>query len=289
MERVKWPEGKRSAVMFSFDLDGDVIWRNMSADEPNAEKLIRARSIGQYGPNRCVDMILDLMDKYGVKATFYVPGFVAECNPEVIKRIANAGHEIGNHGYTHERFVEKAVEEQKELIEKTQRIIKELTGKEPVGFRTPSGDWHVRTPYILSEMGFSYSSSMRGDDKPYYTILDGEESDLVEIPSKWELDDYVAQAYSVYPAEPAGIDRISCYRNVQDNYIREFKGYYDRGLCISFLMHPQISGAPGRNLVLEEIIKEVTSHEDVWVATGREIAEYWKKAYPKKTGKREEE
>ncbi len=42
MERVKWPEGKKSAVMFSFDLDGDVIWRNMSADEPNAEKLIRA-------------------------------------------------------------------------------------------------------------------------------------------------------------------------------------------------------------------------------------------------------
>lgn len=210
-------------------------------------------------------------------------------NLSVPAPIADVGHEIGNHGYTHERFVEKAVEEQKRLIEKTQKIIKELTGKEPVGFRTPSGDWHVRTPYILSEMGFSYSSSMRGDDKPYYTILDGEESDLVEIPSKWELDDYVAQAYSVYPAEPAGIDRISCYRNVQDNYIREFRGYYDRGLCISFLMHPQISGAPGRNLVLEEIIKEVTSHEDVWVATGSEIAEYWKKAYPKKTGKREEE
>ena len=94
MEKVKWPEGKKSAVMFSFDLDGDVIWRNMSSDEPNAEKLIRARSIGQYGPNRCVDMILDLMEKYGVKATFYVPGFVAEHNPDVIRRIADAGHEM---------------------------------------------------------------------------------------------------------------------------------------------------------------------------------------------------
>ena len=110
MEKVKWPEGRKSAVMFSFDLDGDVIWRNMSADEPNADKLIRARSIGQYGPKRCVDMILDLLEKYGVKATFYVPGFVAEHNQEVIRRIAAAGHEIGNHGYTHERFVEKTVE-----------------------------------------------------------------------------------------------------------------------------------------------------------------------------------
>ena len=151
-----------------------------------------------------------------------------------------------------------------------------------MGYRTPSGDWHERTPYILSEMGFSYSSSMRGDDKPYYTVLDGKESDLVEIPSKWEMDDYVAQAYSVYPPEPAGLDRISCYRNVQDNDIREFHGYYDLGLCIVYLMHPQISGAPGRNLVLEEVLKEVTSHDDVWIATGSQVADYWRQAYPKK-------
>lgn len=109
MEKVQWPNGKKSAAMFTFDLDGDVIWRNMSSDEPHTEELIRARSIGQYGPNRCVDMILDLLDKYGVKATFFVPGFVAECNPDVVRRIAAAGHEIGNHGYTHERFVEKTV------------------------------------------------------------------------------------------------------------------------------------------------------------------------------------
>ena len=140
----------------------------------------------------------------------------------------------------------------------------------------------MRTPYLLNELGFLYSSSMRGDDVPYYTVLDGKETDLVEIPSKWELDDYVAQAYSVYPAEPAGLDRISCYRNVQDNDIREFRGYYDMGLCIAFLMHPQISGAPGRNLVLEEVLKEVTSHDDVWVATGSEVAEYWRKAHPRK-------
>lgn len=169
-----------------------------------------------------------------MKATFFIPGYVAEHNPEVIRRIDRAGHEIGNHGYTHERFVEKTVEEQWEILKKTQDIIGTITGRTPVGFRTPSGDWHVRTPYILSEMGFRYSSSMQGDDVPYYTLLNGEESDLVEIPSKWELDDYVAQAYSFYPAEPAGLDRISCYRNVQDNYLREFRGYYHRGCVFLF-------------------------------------------------------
>ena len=161
-----WPKGKTSAATFTFDLDGDIIWQNMSSDEPNTESLIRARSIGQYGPNRCVDMILDLLDKYGVKATFFVPGYVAEHNPEVIRRIAAAGHELANHGYRHERFVELSVEEQREVLIKTQTIIKELTGKESVGYRTPSGDWHVRTPYLLQELAFSYSSSIRGDDKP---------------------------------------------------------------------------------------------------------------------------
>ncbi|SCJ72595.1 Bifunctional xylanase/deacetylase precursor [Anaerotruncus sp. 2789STDY5834896] len=280
MQAVKWPHGCKSAAMFTFDLDGDIIWQNMSSDEPNADKLIRARSVGQYGPNRCVDMILDLLDKYGVKATFFVPGYVAEHNPAVVKKIHAAGHEIGNHGYTHERFVEKTREEQIEIIEKTQKIIKDITGTAPVGFRTPSGDWAVDTPYLLEERGFSYSSSMRGDDRPYRTVLDGRVTDFIEIPSKWELDDYVAQAYNIYPAEPAGLDRISCYRNVQQNYLAEFAGYHRYGLCISFLMHPQISGAPGRNQILEEILREVTSHQDVWVATGSQIADWWRQTYP---------
>ena len=176
--------------------------------------------------------------------------------------------------------IDDTPEEQIEIIEKTQKIIKEITGKAPVGFRTPSGDWAVETPYLLEERGFSYSSSMRGDDRPYHTVLDGRVTDFIEIPSKWELDDYVAQAYSIYPAEPAGLDRISCYRNVQDTYLREFRGYHRYGLCISFLMHPQISGAPGRNLILEEILKEVTSHPDVWIATGAEIADWWRATYP---------
>ena len=123
-----WPKGKTSAATFTFDLDGDIIWQNMSSDEPNTESLIRARSIGQYGPNRCVDMILDLLDKYGVKATFFVPGYVAEHNPEVIRRIAAAGHELANHGYRHERFVELSVEEQREVLIKTQTIIKDGKG-----------------------------------------------------------------------------------------------------------------------------------------------------------------
>lgn len=117
----------------------------------------------------------------------------------------------------------------------------------------------------------------RGDDRPYRTVIDGEETDFIEIPTKWEVDDYVAMAYHMYPAEPAGQDRISSYRLVEDNFMREFKGHYREGLCISYMNHPQVIGCPGKIQILDHLLKYITSKEDVWVATGTEIADWYRK------------
>ena len=100
---------------------------------------------------------------------------------------------------------------------------------------------------------------------------------LMEIPTKWEVDDYVAMAYHMYPAEPAGQDRISSYRLVEDNFMREFKGHYREGLCISYMNHPQVIGCPGKIQILDHLLKYITSKEDVWVATGTEIADWYRK------------
>ncbi len=276
MKAIQWPEGKQCAVMFSFDLDGDTTWENGNRGLPNGEKYIKSLSVGQYGPKRCADRIMDKLEQYGVKATFFIPGLTAERYPDVVKRIHAAGHEIGLHGYAHERFAGKTRSEQIEIIEKSQRILKELTGQDVQGFRTPSGDWAVDTPGLLYERGIRYSSSMRGDDRPYRTVIDGEVTDFIEIPTKWEVDDYVAMAYNMYPAEPAGQDRISCYKNVRDNFMREFEGHYKYGLCISYMSHPQVIGSPGRIQILDYLLKNITAKEDVWVATGSEIADWYR-------------
>lgn len=199
----------------------------------------------------------------------------------MIERIAAEGHEIGHHGYAHERFAGQTVEQQIEIIEKTQKIFKQLIGHEVTGFRTPSGDWSVETPRLLYERGFRYSSSMRGDDRPYRTVIDGEETDFIEIPTKWEVDDYVAMAYNMYPAEPAGQDRISCYRTVEDNFLREFEGHHRFGLCISYMCHPQVIGSPGRIKILDHLLSRIAGRDDVWVATGSEIADWYRDNYPK--------
>lgn len=279
MSEMKWPEGYKCAVMFTFDLDGDTTWENGNRGMPNGENYIKSLSVGQYGPKRAVDMILDKLDEYGVTATFFVPGVTAERYPEVVKRIASAGHEVGHHGYAHERFATKTVEEQIEIIDKTQSIFEKLLGKKATAFRTPSGDWTVETPKLLWERGITYSTSMRGDDRPYRTVIDGAETDFIEIPTKWELDDYVEMAYNMYPAEPAGLDRISCYRNVQDNFMRELEGCCRFGLSLSFMFHPQVIGTPGRIRILDHLLKEVTSREDVWVTTGEHVAEWYRKNY----------
>jgi peptidoglycan/xylan/chitin deacetylase (PgdA/CDA1 family) len=262
--------------MFSFDVDAETTWINGNKGLPNGENYLRSVSLGQYGPKRCVDRILDMLDRYGVKATFFVPGWTAEHYEGLLEKLCSRGHEIGQHGYRHERFYDHSRTEQEDIIDRSQEIFSRLTGRKAEGFRTPSGDWSEFTPSLFVERGFLYSSSMRGDDRPYRTVIDGRLSDFIEIPTRWELDDYVQTAYHYYPAEPGGQDRISGYDTVADNFLRELDGYRRFGLCCVFMFHPQVIGAPGKILILEKLLERTAEFQDMWVVTGSEIARWWR-------------
>lgn len=280
MNTTIWPDNFTSAAMFTFDLDADTIWDNASLPLPNGDKYIKCRSLGKYGPRRSVPMILDLLDKYSVKATFFVPGLAAERFPDIVKTIDGAGHEIAHHGYAHELFASKSVEEQIIIVERTQNIFTDLIGHPVKGFRCPSGDWTIDTPLILFERGINYSSSMHGDDRPYRTMINGKPTDFIELPTKWELDDYVQMAYSMYPPRPVGQDRISCYREVSDNFLSEFEGASRFGLLVATMFHPQVIGTPGRMQILENLLRYTTEKKDVWIATGSEVADWYRKTNP---------
>lgn len=276
MDQIKWPNGAKCAVMLSFDVDGDTLQLNKNKHYNYG---LRSQTIGKYGPLQGVSRILDLLNKYEIGATFFVPAWVAKNYSEQFKEIDRAGHEIAHHGYMHELFVNKSYYEQKEIIEKSQDIFQELIGRKACGFRTPSGDFSKETPRLLQEMGFKYSSSMRGDDRPYRMIIDNEETDLIEIPAKWELDDYPQFGYSFFPPSPKGQDRISSHHDTLDNFKIEFDGYYRFGLCYVLMMHPQVIGKPGRILMLEKLIQHIKTHDNVWFATGEKIANWWKQNY----------
>jgi peptidoglycan/xylan/chitin deacetylase (PgdA/CDA1 family) len=160
-EKIKWPDNARCAVMLSFDLDGNTIWANGNRSYEGGEHFIRSLSIGDYGPKRSVPRILELLDQYHLPATFFAPAKIVEENLDLLQRIDQAGHEIGHHGYSHERFVDLTRDEQKAIILRSQDIFEQVIGKKAKGYRTPSGDWSRETAGLLHELGFIYSSSMR--------------------------------------------------------------------------------------------------------------------------------
>ncbi|MFM2479196.1 polysaccharide deacetylase family protein [Celerinatantimonas sp. MCCC 1A17872] len=273
--RPAWPEGYQSAVALAFDLDGptgDAMLNKSLKDN------MRYFTEGSYGPFRALPRLLDLLKKYQLSATFFIPTWVLEHWPERCERIIEDGHEVAYHGHRHEVFINCNSEQQLEIMEHSKAIFKQRLGVQPVGFRTPSGDWNSDTAKLLFEFGVQYSSSMRGDDRPYFHLNEGKVG-LVEIPGRWDIDDYSALALFELPSFPSGGDRISPYQQVASNWCHEFEGYHQQGLCWTTILHPKVSAKPGRLKILDTLFKQIRSHDDVWVSHCSQIAKWWRSNY----------
>ncbi len=112
---------------------------------------------------RNTDKILALLHQHGVKATFFVLGYIASKEPSLIKEIVDAGHEIASHGFFHQRVFELTEKEFEEDLVRSLDVISSVTNKEVVGFRAP--EWSIReaTPWalnVLRKHGILYDSSM---------------------------------------------------------------------------------------------------------------------------------
>ena len=118
---------------------------------------------GEYVLNQGMPRLLDLYDKYGVKATFFYTGHIAQLYPEVVRMAYNRGHEVGSHGLTHE--VSKAFdvltpEEQLSHLKQSKQILEDIIGEEVVSFRAPAARVDKGFPKILAEAGFKVDSSV---------------------------------------------------------------------------------------------------------------------------------
>lgn len=103
------------------------------------------------GPTKNVDNLLALLDKYEVKATFFLIGNEIVTHPEEAKRIVEAGHQIGNHSYSHERMIFKSPSFIKKEIEKTNESIRKIGYTEQIDFRPPNGKKLLGLPFYLSK------------------------------------------------------------------------------------------------------------------------------------------
>ena len=150
-----WSGDTRCVAMLTFDVDGVSGALNQNPDSGKLPSFMSAR---EYGPSVATPRILEMLDVYGIKATFYVPGYVAETHTELVEEIARRGHEIGHHGYIHEPPATLTREQEGEVLDKGISIIEGITGSRPVGYRSPSWELSEHSIELLSERGFEYDS-----------------------------------------------------------------------------------------------------------------------------------
>jgi peptidoglycan/xylan/chitin deacetylase (PgdA/CDA1 family) len=254
------------AVALSFDVDQET---STLRDGRTSPALLAQ---GEYGSRAGVPRILQMLDRYAIPASFYIPAVSALLHPDDVRRIADAGHEVGLHGWIHERNSNLAAADERELTYRAADVLHKLAGKPPVGLRTASWDFSDATLSIVREMGLLYDSSLMGDDEPYELLADGEPTGVVELPVEWIKDDYPY----------FGMDRLAATRPytapslVGEIWRREFDGaYVERGLFL-LTMHPHIVGHRSRMSVLDELIQYMRSRPGVWFATHEQVAHYVK-------------
>ncbi len=266
---ISWPEGYRAAASFSFDVDAESC---ILTHDPSSTRRMSLMTHQSYGPRVAVPRILQILDRQGIRGTFFIPGFTAECYPDTVRAIVDGGHEVAHHGYLHEQMqgIEPAAEAR--YLDRGLDALEKVAGVRPTGYRAPWWELNWHTPSLLAERGFRYDSSLLDGDAPYrFAVADGDPRDLVEIPVDWALDDW--EQYAFYPGV-TGSGVIESPAKVLEMWTLEAEAHHAAGSCFVLTNHPFISGRPSKAVALERLIERVSGLDGMWVTTLAEIAEH---------------
>lgn len=257
-----WRQAAAVAVLsFDFDAESPLL----AAGERYAEDL-SAMSHQAYGPRVAVPRILELLAALEVRATFFVPGLTAERWPAAVRSLADAGHEVALHGYSHRSLVGMSEAEQRQDLERGLEALAAL-GIEPAGYRAPFWRLTHATLELLGEHGFAYDSSLMDDDRPY--LIEAAGRTLTELPVHWSLDDW--EQYAFLP-EPDFGQAIEPPAKVLELWTGELDAMRESGSLCLITCHPFLSGRPSRLRVVREFTEFARGRGDVELLTAGEVA-----------------
>ena len=256
---AEWPGGASCAFVMSFDFDAEEVW---IGENPQNAFRPGVLSQGAYGPKVGVPLILDLLERHGIRGSFFVPGKDAERHPDSVRSIIAAGHEVGHHGSTHTSVTDLDPAAEREEMVRGLDVLRGL-GATVTGYRSPSWDFSPITLDLVKEHGFTYSSNLMDDIRPYRHA-----NGIVELPVHWILDD----------AAHFWFDGASWTKTIRSNdevmsiWVDEFLGIKELGGLVMLTTHPMIIGRPGRMRLLDRFLSFVREQGDVWIATADDVA-----------------
>lgn len=277
-------------VAFGIDVDAVAGWLGSYGGEDSPCDISRGLFAGEVGGPR----LLRLFERYGLTTTWFIPGHSIETFPELTSAVAAAGHEIGVHGYSHENPIAMSRQQEEDILDHCIELIEKVTERRPTGYVAPWWEFSKVTNELLLERGIKYDHSLMHDDfSPYYLrvgdswtpidysksarewmqpLVRGEETDLVEIPANWYLDDLPPMMF--IKASPNSHGFVSP-RHLGEMWQDQFDWVYREMDDAAFTMtiHPDVSGRPQNLLMLERLIEHINSHSGVRWVTFDEIAD----------------
>ena len=281
------------------DVDAVAGWLGSYGGEDSPCDISRGLFSGEVG----IPRMLKLFDKLGIKTTWFIPGHSIETFPEQCKMVVDGGHEVGMHGYSHENPIAMTPVQEEAVMDKCIELIEELSGRRPTGYVAPWWEFSPVTNELLLKKGIKYDHSLMNDDfHPFYVrvgdswtkidyskhpdewmkpLVRGSETDLVDIPGSWYLDDLPPMMFIKSAPNSHGFvnprDIGELWRDQFDWVYRE----YDYAVY-TLTIHPDVSGRPQVLMMLEKLLQYIQSHQGVKFCTFDEIADDFIQRKPRK-------
>ncbi|HET6392840.1 MAG TPA: polysaccharide deacetylase [Blastococcus sp.] len=295
---------KEIFVAFGVDIDAVGGWLGSYGGENSPDDISRGVFAGEVG----VPRILELVQRSGLTQTFFWPGHSIETFQEQFDACVADGHEIGVHGYSHENPIAMSREQEEAVLDRCIGLIEDRAGRRPTGYVAPWWEFSGVTNELLLERGVKYDHSlMHRDFEPYYVrvgdswtkidydasadswmkpLVRGRETDLVEIPANWYLDDLPPMMFIKSSPNSHGFVNP---RDIEQMWRDQFDWVHREMDYAAFTMtiHPDVSGRPQVLLMLERLIEHINGHDGVRWATFDQIADDFLSRSPRTGGRSE--
>ena len=270
-----------ACLTFDFDAMSGFIARGMTTATPVSR--------GEFGADVATPRILELLKKYRIPSSWYIPGHTLETYPDRCKQVHDAGHEIGHHGWSHVSPTLLNQQEEEDGLVRGNEQIKRITGRYARGYRSPGWDLSAHSAELLLKHGFLYDSSMMGNDFTPYRVRQGDlitlekpavfgkTTRLIEMPVSWTLDDH--PHFEFIRTKEWIMPGLMNAKLVLDDWINDFnymKAKLEWGVII-YTFHPYVIGRGGRMLILEKLIKKLKDSGVVFTTLEAAAAEYEKR------------
>lgn len=281
--QIRWPGGKKLAFWVAPNIE---FYELNPPDNPYRKAwpqpypAIQGYGIRDYG-NRVGHLRqMALLDKYGVRGSVSLSTALCEHHPEIIAMCKERDWEFFSHGIYNTRYSYGMSEQQERaMIRDSIESIYRHTGQQCAGYLAPALSHSELTLDLFAEV----STELFGDDAGFYTcdlfhddqptpITLRSNKRFVSIPYSLEMNDTIA--YVVNKVEPRRYGQM-----LKDNFDRLYAEGAASGTIMCIPTHNYQIACPHRLHAFEEALDYITSHPDVWISTGREIADYFRQHY----------